>query len=138
MPTFGAFGGVNSANFGAVGTADDVLSQMLPTISGHTYVLDFELAHDNTNSANDFSASWNGSSVLSLVNVASFDYTEYTFSVVASGASTDLAFAGRENPAWYGLDNVSVVDVTTPEPGFMLLLAVGLVSLYAFRRRRHA
>jgi PEP-CTERM motif len=136
-PSYGAFSAPNSANFGGTGSTDDVLSQTLATVAGGTYTLSFELAHDATDTANNFSAIWNGISVLSLVNTSTFGYTSYSYTVAATGTSTVLSFAGRENPAWYDLDNVSVVPTTTPEPGSLIwLLAVGFGGLYAFRRRR--
>jgi hypothetical protein len=55
-PTFGPFSAPNSANFGAVGSEDDILSQVLFTVPGEKYTVSFELAHDSTNAANDFSA----------------------------------------------------------------------------------
>jgi hypothetical protein len=71
----------NSANFGAIGVFDDTLSQSLPTVTGATYTLTYELAHADTDSANDFSASWNGAVIpgSALVNTAEFGYTLYTF-----------------------------------------------------------
>lgn len=138
-PAFGALSAPNSANFGAVGAYDDTLSQTLTTDPGATYILTFYLAHDSSNSANDFSAVWNGATVLSLVNSGYFDYTEYTYNVTATGTSTVLAFSGREVPAWYDLDNVSVT--ATPEPGLLGVSGIGLALLYAavaMQRRRNA
>lgn len=136
-PTYGALSAPNSANFGAVGSTDDVLSQVLTTTPGQSYVLDFFLAHDSTNSENDFSASWNGTAVLSLVNTAAFNYTEYTYDVTATSATTTLSFAGREVPAYYELDNVSVTPSSAvPEPGYIAFLGVGLAGLVARRFRR--
>src|SRR5271157_3314281 len=82
MPTYGALSAPNSANFGAVGSFDDVLYQVLTTVSGQSYTLDFWLSHDSTNSSNDFSVLWNSTTLLSLVNTASFNWTEYTYTVV--------------------------------------------------------
>ena len=46
--------------------------------------------------------------LLSLVNQSAFGYTLYSYTVTAASASTVLAFFGRENPAFYDLDNVTV------------------------------
>jgi len=137
-PSHGALSAPNSANFGAVGNYDDVLSQQLTTVAGGTYVLDFWLAHSSTNNENDFSATWNGLTVLSLVNTNTFGYTEYSYTETATGTSTILAFAGREVPSWYELDNVSVTATATPEPKSVLLLASLLGGLFVFRRLRTA
>jgi len=135
-PTFGAFSSPNSANFGAVENTDDVLSQVLSTVAGDSYVLDFFLAHNSDNAENDFSASFGSTTVLSLTNQAEFGYTEFTFTVTATGPSTTLTFAGREVPAFYDLDNVSVepLSATTPEPAGVLLLGT-LIGLVGWRLR---
>jgi PEP-CTERM motif len=134
MPTFGALSPPNSANFGAVGNLDDVLFQVLTTTAGRSYTLDFWLSHDSTNSSNDFSAWWDGTPLLSLVNTASFNWTEYTYTVVGTGSDT-LTFSGREVPAWYGVDNVSVTP-TVPEPGTLILMGSGLLGLAGVVRRK--
>jgi flagellin len=140
-PGFPTFSPPNSANFGAVGTTDDVLSQTLATTVGVTYTLSYWLSHDSTNSENDFSASWGGVTIPGsvLVNSASFPYTLFTFSVTATSSSTVLAFSGREVPAWFGLDDVSVVS-SVPEPSTFAIAGVaGLLGLgYSLRRRFRA
>ncbi|MFZ0335914.1 MAG: PEP-CTERM sorting domain-containing protein [Candidatus Acidiferrales bacterium] len=40
-------------------------------------------------------------------------YTQYTFSFTATGSNTDLTFALRNDPGYFGLDNISMVDTTT-------------------------
>lgn len=142
-PAIGVISAPNSANFGAIGSLDDTISQVLPTVAGESYILDFFLAHDATDNQNDFHAIWNGTPVLNLVNASSFPYTEFTFDVVATGSSTTLAFAGREVPAWFSLDNVSVNpdpanDSTIPEPASVVLLGSVLICLarYALGRSR--
>lgn len=70
-PGFGAFSPPNSANFGAVGSLDDELSQVLATAPG-TYTISFELAHAGTDGANDFSVTFGGATVFSIVDTASF------------------------------------------------------------------
>jgi hypothetical protein len=134
-PTFGAFSPPNSANFGAVGAFDDEISQVLATTPGASYTISFELAHDSTNAENDFSVTFGGTTVFSIVNTAEFGYTLETVTGVATSSSTTLAFFGREVPAWYDLDNVSVVP--TPEPPTWSMMLVGFAGLgFAGYRRR--
>jgi hypothetical protein len=138
-PFYGAFTPPNSANFGAVGSFDDTLQQVLTTVPGETYTITYELAHADSDSENDFSASWNGTVIPGsvLVNASAFDYTLYSFTEVATSTTTTLAFAGREVPSWYDLDNVSVTGTSAvPEPGYLAILPAGLVALLFARKRR--
>jgi len=41
-------------------------------------------------------------------------FTQYTVDFTAGVAFTDITFALRNDPAWTAIDDVSVVDVTTP------------------------
>jgi len=136
-PGFGAFSPPNSANFGAVGAFDDELSQVLATVPG-TYSISFELAHDSTDSANDFSVTFGGTTIFSLVNAAAFPYTLETFSAVTTSSLTTLAFFGREKLAWYDLDNVSVTLISTavPEPATWSMMLVGFAGLGFAEYRR--
>ena len=65
-PTYGAFSSPNSANFGSVSGTDDELSQTLSTVPGQQYTITFELAHNSSNAANDFSAYFGAQQLLSL------------------------------------------------------------------------
>jgi hypothetical protein len=87
---------------------DDEISQDLATTAGDTYTITFELAHDSTNDQNDFSVLFGGTTVYSLVNSAAFPYTLVSVTGTATSSSTTLSFLGREVPAWYELDDVSV------------------------------
>ena len=125
------------AAFGAVGNFDDSISQTLSTNAGQHYTLTFWLGHSSTDVQNDFHVSWDGSPVLDLVNVSSFIFTEYTYDVKASSPSTDLRFSGREVPAWFALDDVSVTAAAAvPEPATMLLLGSGLIGLAGYGRKK--
>ena len=97
-----------SALFGASGAYDDTISQSLSTIAGQSYSVDFWLYHTLADSENDFTASWNGTALLSLTGASAFGWTQYSYSVTAAAASSTIQFAGRENPAYFYLDDVSV------------------------------
>jgi hypothetical protein len=115
---------VCSVGVGSASSLDDMLSQVLATTPGTAYTVSFELAHDSTNNENDFSAWFGSDELLSLVNAAEFPYTLYTFTATATSSSTTLQFNGREVPAWYDLDDVSVSPAgggnLVANPGFDL------------------
>lgn len=133
----GAFG----TSTGPVGTPG-TLTQTLATTPGGTYTLSFWLSNLSSSTPNSFSASFNGVTLTTLTNSASFAYTMFTFSgLVATGSSTTLQFAFRHDPSFWNFDDVVVVPsgaARTPEPATMLLLGSGLAGLGMRLRRRRA
>ena len=138
VTSYAPHSGSYSLELGAVGSLDDtVLQSALPTVAGQSYLVDFWLYHPYANSQNDFTASWNGTSLLSLVNTPINSWTEYTYTTTATGPTSTIQFAGRDVPAYYYLDDVSVNPVATPEPSTFGLLGAGALALigWAWRRR---
>jgi hypothetical protein len=120
-----------AADFGATGFEVDSISQTLATITGDSYTISYWLAHDETDSENEFQVSWGGNVIQSLLNASSFDWTNYTFTEVATTSSTVLEFSGYEVPAWYALDDVSVLDNGQPQflAATTMVPATGSVAL---------
>ena len=72
-------------------------------------------------------------------DVAEEGYTEYSYNVDATSSSSALDLTLGNNLGEFLLDDVSVVDTTpvaTPEPGSIVLLGTGLLTLAGVARRR--
>ena len=136
------------AALGAVGS-DVFLSQDLATTAGQSYTIRFFLGSDGE-TPNDFTALWNGSTLLSLTDEPETPghdlingppaaaYVFYSFTEVATGPTTTVQFNTRNDPGWWAFDDISVTAV--PEPSSLALSGIGFATLagYARRQRRRA
>jgi PEP-CTERM motif len=128
----------NSGNFfaflGPVGS-DGFLSQTFSDTAGKTLHVSFFLANDG-DTPNDFHVSFDGTSLLSLTNDSAHAFEEFSFLVTATGSDTLTIGGFRNDPGYFGLDDVSV---TVPEPTSIALFGAGLVALgFMMRRRKRA
>jgi hypothetical protein len=103
---YGAFLGQN--------TTLGSLSQTLPTVAGQRYRLSFWLNNPAVGTPNAFSASWNGTSLVSLTDAGQFGWTNMQYVVTATGASAALEFDFRNDQNAFGLDDISVQPVLAP------------------------
>lgn len=143
----------HSGNFfaalGAVGS-DNFMSQSIATTAGQAYTFSWFLGSDGQ-LPNDFTALWNGSTVIALSQTPATPgynpdgppaaaYAFYAFTEVATGASTTIQFNSRNDPAYWALDDVSVTAGAVPEPSSLVLSSIAVLTLagYAGRRRRRA
>ena len=99
-------GSTYAAGMGSVGS-DGTLSQTIATKAGQTYTLSFWL-QTRRRATNDFNGNWNGQTLLSLSNAAQSGYTQYTYTVTATGSTTTLQFSARNDPSQWDLDNISL------------------------------
>ena len=98
-----------AAGLGSVGP-DGTLSQNIQTTAGQHYTLDFWLANAS-GGPDDFTAKWNGQTLLALKNTSAQGYTEYTYDVVGTAGTSNLEFDFRQDPSYWSLDNISVTAV---------------------------
>jgi len=103
----------HSGNFGArLGPVDllGYLTQTLATAAGSNYVLSLWL--DNLGGpTNEFQIMWNGTTLFDGVNMAVFGWTNLQFEVGASSSTSTLQFGFRQDPSYFGLDDVIVCPV---------------------------
>ena len=119
-------GSTYAVGMGSMG-ADGTLSQTIATTAGQTYTLSFWLQNEGS-AGNDFKAIWNGQTLLSLSNAAQFGYTEYTYTVTATGSTTTLELSAANDPSQWDLDNISLTangTSSTPPPPPRRSLAPG-------------
>ena len=132
---------VNSGTYGAqlgpVGS-DGTLSQTISDTVGGAYSLSFWLYNDN-GTPNDFSVQWNGTTILNVgTDVGPFPFTDFTVAGLVGTGSDTLQFSFRQDPLYWGLDDISLTSSssTVPEAGSMVLFgtALGLAALLIQRR----
>jgi hypothetical protein len=121
--------GPNTGNFfaalGAVG-ADGTVSQALSTVAGQQYSFSFYLASDG-GTPSDFRAQWDGTNLVSLTNTPAGPHSLYSFTVTGTGADT-INFLERNDPGYWGLDDVAVVATPEPSSLFGSFLLLGLLA----------
>lgn len=115
----------------------DSLAQDVPTTPGSFYLLTFWLANPSfgtTEPPNNNLSFGFGTAGMSWVNAPYFEYTEFSFTAQALETHTTLQFIGRNQPTAWQFDDVSVTLI--PEPSTFSLVALGMLALAGFARRR--
>ena len=90
------------------------LTQNLPTSAGQTYLLSFWLANPVNGTTEQFQANWNGTTVTNLLNPGVLPWNNYTVRVTASSTNTALQFGFRNDPDYFGLDDIAVIPISVP------------------------
>lgn len=131
--------GVFYARFGQTGTPGGI-SQDLVTVPGAVYSISYFLRGDGTATTRTFDVQFGSTVLQSLVNPTAFSYTQFTFLATASSALTTLSFAGRNDPSFFRLDDISVDLVSAPEidptSGTIPFAWIGLGLALAQKRRK--
>jgi hypothetical protein len=137
-----------AATFGEVAPDLDVLSQVLTTEVGSQYTLSFFLHTPEFNigsgSPNSFSVFFAGAPVDGPFTVSDTpDYQQFSYTVTASSTSSELRFEISNDSDFTDMDDVSVtplvVGAPAPEPGALVLLALGggIAGVLRWVPRRH-
>ena len=111
------------------------LSQNISTSPGGSYTLDFWLQFQGQAPTPNFSASWNGVTILSLINPSPFLYTHEVFNNLTASSMTSLSFTAQANSPFNAAFLVDDVNVATvPEPGTFSSVLCALASAGLWRR----
>jgi|tagenome__1003787_1003787.scaffolds.fasta_scaffold19808900_1 hypothetical protein len=130
--------GTYGAALGPVGSQGE-LSQLLNTVSGQTYNISFWLRNDG-GTPNSFDAFFGSNHLLTTIDQGASAFFNYTYTATGS-SPTLLRFDFQQNPAFWGLDDVSVQGPAgaVPEPATWMTMLLGFAGIGAamrFRRRR--
>ena len=98
------------------------LSQTLPTQPGQSYLLSVWLENPSSkkhSQVEQFLVNWNTnapttSTILNQSYTTAFGWTNILLCVTATGNSTVLQFQARNDPYYFGLDDVAVTPIPTP------------------------
>ncbi len=106
--------GVYGAKLGPLGSLG-YLSQTVPTSVGQMYQISCWL-YCNGETPNEFSVSWNGSTLFDRTNVGDTLWTNLQFLAGATAGNTVLKLGFRADPSYYlGLDDIAVYPVQPPQ-----------------------
>jgi subtilase family serine protease len=104
-------------------TSPGYLSQTVPTLVGQEYLLSLWLNSPNNPGSgqqggqtipNEFSIVWDGTTLFDQVNMSIIGWTNLLFIVTPTTSSTVLQFGARNDPWYFGLDDVNVWPIPTP------------------------
>jgi subtilase family serine protease len=98
------------------------LTQTLTTQPGQNYLLSFWLDNPSgkkNSQVEQFLVNWNTnapatSTIFNQTYAAAFGWTNILLRVAATGTSTVLQFQARNDPYWFGLDDIAVTPIPTP------------------------
>ena len=130
-PFAGPGDGNCDAFFGPVGSTGGI-TQNLTTVAGVRYLIEFDFDPDG-GTPSSFSATFGGTTLISVNNPPNTPYQVLGFTATATGATTALTFNFRDDPGFLKLDSVAVAQA--PEPGTMALLGIGMAGLWWKRRK---
>ncbi len=159
-PTLESFGfaaqqGMYAAGFGAIEYSMDTIYQSFSTVAGRSYNFDFWLHNSAGWSGSTLVAKWDSQSLSGSGSLplpvtgsdGSFDWTAYTYTLLATSSETTILFSGLSNAEWIMLDNVCVLEqilpeddttiakVSVPDSGTTILLLVAGMGALALGRK---
>ena len=116
---------VHSGSYGAFlgDTRLASLSQSFATVPGQYYWLSLWLDNPASGTVQRFVLNWvcdaTTTSLLNLLNPAAFSWTNLQYLVRATGTNSSLAIEAENDPSYFGLDDVRVTPVPSPDFGLI-------------------
>jgi hypothetical protein len=98
------------------------VSQTIPTIAGQPYLLSLWLDSADGLTPNEFRVAWSAQTVLDQLNLGATGWTNIQLVLVGTGTNTALEFGFRNDPSYFGFDEVSL----EPIPQFQTIAKKGL------------
>jgi len=89
------------------------ISSKISTAPSQSYLLSFWLSNFEGGLPNQFTATWDGATLVNEVDLPSSGWTNLQFLVTATGSSSALEFDFRDDPAALGLDDISLTPIPT-------------------------
>jgi hypothetical protein len=102
--------GLYGATFGPVGSLGSI-SQTIQTVPGQRYILSFWLDNPFGGTGTEFKALWNGGTLTDQVNPPPTGWIDYHYTVTATSPTTVIEFDFRQDPSFWGFDDVSVSPI---------------------------
>jgi hypothetical protein len=102
--------------FGMTGSLG-YISQTVATVPNQAYLISLWFNSPTVsggNTPNEFSVSWNETTLFDKANIAAFGWTNMVFIVTATNSSSVLKFGGRMDPWYLGLDDVYLWPIPDP------------------------
>ena len=133
-PNSGSF----QAFFGDLDSNSTTLSQTIATTVGKVYTITYYLAQDTAPGGaytNALAVSFDGISLVNATGVPVSGYTDYSYTVKATTASSVLSMKFGDDLGEFLLDDVTVVQ-KSPEPAAWMLMLGGATLVVVFRRKR--
>src|SRR5688572_25388982 len=123
--------GENNAYFGPLEPAG--ISQVLTAPAGSQIEVSFYIRSELEGTPNTLLAQLDGQTIANVVDITTFEWTQYTATITTTNANPTLSFTFTNPNDYTDMDNVTASLV--PAPGAMALLGLG--GLVAARRRRN-
>ncbi len=115
--------GIYGAQLGSIGSPG-FISQTIATTVGELYQVSFRL---NSSGAvpNEFSVLWNGATLFDQQNIGDTAWASYQIDAAAATTNTVLTFGFRDDPSYFGLDDITVYPIGLAPPQIQAVKLIG-------------